>query len=115
MNSRGCNPRVGRSTSRPGPEGAEPCRVDGSTRWGRGARGALLRVAPGAIHILPLRGKGNDLPPDTSSKSLRAEAFFRRYFIPRNCLMMAGPFSQKTSSTPISEPPAITPEATGKV
>ena len=28
---------------------------------------------------------------------------------------MARPFSQKTSSTPMREPPAMTPEATGKV
>ena len=28
---------------------------------------------------------------------------------------MLGPLAQKTSTTPISEPPATTPEATGKV
>src|SRR5215470_568247 len=34
---------------------------------------------------------------------------------PRNVLRMLPPLAQNTSTTPISEPPATTPDATGKV
>jgi hypothetical protein len=34
---------------------------------------------------------------------------------PKSCLNTVGPFSTKISATPISEPPAMTPEATGKL
>src|ERR1700722_10442277 len=61
------------------------------------------------------RGRGvHALLLKTPSDTRRHEGVRSRQSL-KSLLRMAPPLAQNTSATPISEPPAITPDATGKV
>jgi hypothetical protein len=64
---------------------------------------------------LARRGRGvHALLLKTPSDTRRHEGVRSRQS-PKSLLRMAPPLAQNTSATPISEPPATTPDATGKV